>query len=154
MLILSGLQQNQLQSEIKSSDTKASFNQKGFTLIELMIVVAVIGILASIALPAYSDYVIRGKLAEATSALSDGRVKMEQFFQDNRTYVGGPCPASTTNFTYGCGTPTTSTYTITATNKSTLPAFSFTIDQANTKTSTTYWGNSGTCWVTKKGSAC
>jgi len=76
--------------------------QKGFTLIELMIVVVVIGILASIGIPAYNDYVTRGKLVEATSALSDGRIKMEQYFQDNRTYVGGTCPAATTRFTFNC----------------------------------------------------
>ena len=57
--------------------------QKGFTLIELMIVVAIIGILASIAIPQYSDYVKRGKAAEATSNLATLRIKMEQCFQDN-----------------------------------------------------------------------
>src|SRR5476649_1652588 len=90
--------------------------EKGFTLIELMITVAVIGILLKIALPAYTDYVKRGKLVEGTSTLSDGRVKMEQYFQDNRTYAPPsvaltatngcptalPLPAATTNFTYSC----------------------------------------------------
>lgn len=128
--------------------------QKGFTLIEMMIVVAVIGILASIAVPAYTDYVTRGKLVEGTSALADGRIRMEQFFQDNRTYAGGPCPAATTNFTYACGNPTTTIYTITATGVGNLAAFSYTINQANTKGSTTPWGNSTTCWVTKKGGVC
>ena len=51
-----------------------------------MIVVAVIAILAVVAIPAYGDYVIRGKLVDATTQLSDGRIKMEQFFQDNRAY--------------------------------------------------------------------
>ncbi|MDD5299041.1 MAG: type IV pilin protein [Gallionella sp.] len=128
--------------------------QQGFTLVELMIVVAVIGILAVVGIPAYTDYVIRGKLVEATSALSDGRVKMEQFFQDNRTYVGGPAPAATANFTYAASNLATTTYTITATGTGSLSAFSYTIDQANTKTSTTPWGNSATCWVRNKGGAC
>lgn len=127
---------------------------KGYTLIELMIVVAVIGILARIAMPAYQEYVIRSKLVEATSALSDGRIKMEQFFQDNRTYAGANCPATTTNFTYVCSNLSTTTYTITATNRATLPAFVYTIDQNNTKGSTTTWGNSTTCWVIKRGGTC
>jgi type IV pilus assembly protein PilE len=128
--------------------------QNGFTLIELMIVVVVIGILSAVAYPSYSDYVKRGKLTEGTSALSDGRVKMEQFFQDNRTYIGGPAPAATTNFTYATGNPSLTTYTITATGIDSLAAFSYTIDQNNTKTSNTPWGNSTTCWVVKKGGAC
>lgn len=134
--------------------------QKGFTLIELMIVVAIVAILALVAVPAYNDYVIRGKLTEATSALSNGRIKIEQFFQDNRTYVGGTCPAATTFFTYDCNTPaaTATTYTITATSKTSLringAPFIYTINQSNVQTSTTPWGNGASCWVTKKGTVC
>lgn len=135
--------------------------QKGFTLVELMVTVAVIGILAAIGIPAYNDYVTRGKLVEATSALSDARVKMEQYFQDSRTYDAGggtTCPAAiaaaTTNFTYACSNLTTTTYTITATGIGSLSAFSYTINQANTKGSTTPWGDSATCWVRNKGGAC
>jgi len=128
--------------------------QQGFTLIELMIVVVVIALLTAVAVPSYTDYVTRGKLVEGTSALSDARVKMEQFFQDNRTYVGGPAPASTTNFTYAASDLTVSTYTVTATGIGRLSAYSYTINQANTKTSDTPWGASSTCWVVKKGGEC
>lgn len=135
--------------------------QKGFTLIELMIVVVIVSILASVGIPAYNDYVTRGKLVEGTSALSDGRVKMEQYFQDNRTYDAGggtTCPpaisAATANFTYACSSLSATTYTITATGKNNLSAFSYTINQANTKTSATPWGNGATCWIMKKGDAC
>ncbi len=127
---------------------------KGFTLIELMIVVAVIGILSAVALPAYNDYVTRGKISEATSGLSDGRVKMEQYFQDNRSYVGGPCPAATTFFTFACDPLTATAYTITATGKGNLSTYSYSINQTNTKASNTPWGNSALCWVTKKGGGC
>jgi type IV pilus assembly protein PilE len=128
--------------------------KKGFTLIELMITVAVIGILLKVALPAYTDYVKRGKLVEGTSAISDGRVKMEQFFQDNRTYVAGPAPANTTNFTYAASNLTATTYTITATGIGSLVGFVYTINETNTKASNTPWGNNATCWVNKKGGAC
>ncbi|MDP2144991.1 MAG: type IV pilin protein [Gallionella sp.] len=130
-------------------------SQKGFTLIELMIVVVIIGILASVGYPSYSNYVTRGKLVQATSGLSDGRVKMEQFFQDNRTYVGGTCPAATENFSFTCSNLSTTTYTITATGiPASLAAFSYTIDETNTKTSATPWGNGATCWIMKEGDAC
>lgn len=127
--------------------------QKGFNLIELMIVVVVIGILASVGIPAYNDYVTRGKLVEGTSALSDGRIKMEQFFQDNRTYTGGPCPSTTTNFTYACSNLSATTYLITATGTGNLSTFSYSINQDNAKSSATPWGN-GACWITKKGGTC
>ncbi len=129
--------------------------QKGFTLIELMVVVVIVGILASVALPAYNDYVTRGKITEATGALSEKRVQMEQYFQDNRNYTLAPaCVAQTKNhFSFACvSTPTT--YTITATGANTMAGFDYTIDQNGTQTSATVWGNSPTCWVTKKGSAC
>jgi len=139
--------------------------QNGFTLVELMIVVVVVGILASVALPAYQDYVIRGKLTEATSNLSDARVKMEQFFQDNRQYGdagGAVCPAtisaSSDHFNYTCSTPTTDTYTITATGRDGLSEFIYTIDESNTKQTTGLMAGWGTvpasCWITSKGGSC
>jgi len=79
----------------------------GFTLIELMIVVAIIGILGAIAIPAYSRYIQRGDLVEATSNLSQYRVQMEQYYQDNRSYfnLNGACgiaPPVMVNFTMAC----------------------------------------------------
>ena len=127
-------------------------------MIELMIVVAVIGLLASIGYPNYRDYVTRGKIAEATSGLSDGRIKLEQFFQDNRTYVGGPSPTATSNFTFLSSSLTATTYTITASAIGAIVGFVYTIDQNNTKTTTgvpTGWGTPPiACWVTKRGGGC
>ena len=62
--------------------------ERGFSLIELMVVVAIAAVLISVAIPSYRDYVRRGAIEEATSQLSAGRVVFEQFFLDNRTYDG------------------------------------------------------------------
>lgn len=144
--------------------------QKGVTMIELMIVVAIIGILAAVGLPAYGNYVIRGKIPDATSNLAIKRTAMEQFFQDNRTYVNGTgCVADTTTsqyFNFSCAAApgvvaTATVYTIAATGKSSMLGFSYTIDQSNTKTSTIaapapadWRAASTTCWITKQGGAC
>jgi type IV pilus assembly protein PilE len=86
-------------------------NSKGFTLVELMIVIAIIGILAGIAIPGYTSYVARGRLVEAGISLSAFRTSMEQYYQDQRTYAASgaatTCGVSTTtlqpvNFSYGC----------------------------------------------------
>jgi len=95
----------------------------GFTLIEVMITVAIVSILASVAIPAYMGHVTRGKISKMTSDLSNLRILQEQFFQDNRSYVtttaGTPCGVTAPNddnFTYTC-VGTASTFTWTAKNK-------------------------------------
>ena len=136
--------------------------RKGFTLIEVMVVVAIIGIIAAIALPSYSDYVIRGKIPDATSILATKRVQLEQFFLDNRTYLAAPaCVADSTSsqyFDFSCTVQTATAFTLQAAGKGTMAGFAYTIDQAPTKTSTitaSGWAATSTaCWISKKGGAC
>lgn len=139
---------------------------RGFTLIELMIAVAIVAILAMVALPSYRDYIIRGRLVDATNTLSATRARMEQHFQDNRTYntVGtftAPCLTSQTvkEFAIVCGAaPTATAYTITATGSGSTAGFVFTINQDGTQRTTGLpagWGTAPrNCWVMRKADTC
>lgn len=117
-----------------------------------MVVVAIIAILASIAVPSYRQYLQRGAVAEAVAALGSGRVVAEQYFLDNRTYVNAPCPDDTDRFTIACVFDV-NTYTLTATGIDNVAGFEFTVNEANVRTSTA-WGVSRNCWVTRKGDSC
>jgi type IV pilus assembly protein PilE len=143
---------------------------RGFTLIELMITIAVIAVLAAIALPSYNNYITRSKLTEAHQVLSDLRVKMEQRFQDARTYAGGPCaPTQAAKyFDFDCSVaPTgmpTPVFTLRAVGKpgTDLEGIAFTVDQDNTRATTVTPGSKmadkgyigASCWVTKRGGQC
>lgn len=142
--------------------------QNGFTLIELMVVVAIIGILAAIAIPNYADYVTRGRIPDATSGLAAKRVRMEQFYQDNRTYVGAPdltADAATSRFftfsgVAADGPPQTFTLQAVGNDPGPMAGFTFTVDQAGARTTTVSaalatagWAGAG-CWITRKAGQC
>ena len=128
----------------------------GFTLIEMMVVVAIVAILAAIAIPSYRRYVQRGDLVEATQALSQYRVQMEQYYQDNNTYANGAiCGVAIptlVNFTLACTLNTGQAYTATASGKTggQVAGFIYTIDQINTQKTTWAWGlSSTTSWIVR-----
>lgn len=128
--------------------------QNGFTLMELMITFAIIAILVTIAIPAYSDYVKRARIIEATAALSDTSIKLDQFFLDNRTYVGyGNCPSDTTTVDYTCALSSNG-FALSADGVGEMAGFDYGLNEQNVKSSTTAWGDNPTCWVRAKGGKC
>jgi type IV pilus assembly protein PilE len=154
-------------------------NAGGFTLIELMVTVAIVAILTAIAYPSYRNYVIRGQLVNATNGLSAVQANMERYFQDNRTYLAAngftpPCSTATTygTFTVSCpatltnppaiaaftGTTLTATsYQLQAVGSGNTVGFAFFIDYQSNEASTVTaavpsgWTNCTTGWETKAG---
>jgi type IV pilus assembly protein PilE len=149
----------------------------GFTLIEMLITMAVIAILAAIALPSYTSYIMRSKITEATSNLLAMRTKLEQYYQDNRSYVGACAPGTVAPlptfppdppgklkyFTISCPTLTDGppvAYIVRAAGitGTDLDGLTLEIDQANVRRTTAVpsgWTLPTTnCWTSKKGGDC
>lgn len=137
---------------------------RGFTLIEVMIVVGIIAILAAIAMPSYQEYIKRGQIVDGLVPLADMGGKLEQFFQDNRTYEGAcqagtvaPAPTNTARFTYTCGTLGKSAYTVTATGIGSMTGFAFTLNQQGQRATTgtpSGWTAGSNCWSARKDGSC
>ena len=135
----------------------------GYTLIEVMITVGIVALLAGIAIPSYRNYEIRGQLVPGTNALLAGRTAMEQYYQDNRTYLNGTTcgwtPGTVQNFTLSCSA-TSTTYTITATGTGPVVGFQYGIDQNGVQyTYAMKAGWAGTalpanCFLIRKGQTC
>jgi type IV pilus assembly protein PilE len=147
----------------------------GFTLLEVLITVAIVGILAAIAVPSYGYFVTRSRIIEATTALGDIRSQMEKYFMDNRRYDnGGVCGvetlafkpitafnSSSKNFTITCpaGALTATTYSLQADGIGPMVGFRYIVDQTNTKSTGALpagWSlpNPNTCWALKKDGSC
>ncbi|TDS73869.1 type IV pilin protein [Comamonas sp. JUb58] len=138
--------------------------QRGFTLIEVMIVVAIVAILAAIAIPSYQEYIKRGQIVDGLVPLADMGGKMEQFFQDNRTYEGAcepgtvaPKPGDTARFDYSCPTRSKTAFTVMAKGKGGMGGFIFTLNQQGQRATTgtpTGWTAGSNCWSVRKDGSC
>lgn len=137
-------------------------SNRGFTLIEVMITIAIIGIVSAIAVPNYRDYVTRGRLVEAFSALGALQPNAEQFWSNTRSFANfdtqsNAFPATTANFSYALSGATDSAYTVTATGLGPAAGFVFTIDQQGNRATTgvpSGWTGNAGCWVDRRGGTC
>lgn len=133
---------------------KTKHCQRGFNLIELVIVVTILGILAAIALPAYQDQMIKSRRSDGQAALMNMATLMEHYYTENNTYIG----ANTTTlgitntsqqgfYTVSVSAVTTTTFTLTATPVPTKPQANDTICGALSLTNTNVkTPNPTVCW--------
>ena len=133
--------------------------RRGFTLIELMITVAIVAILAAVSLPSYSSYLQRSRVPVALDGLSAYSVRMEQRYQDVGNYANGAgCWASlptVANFTVTCALSGAGQgFTATATGSGPMLGYTYTVNHLGARATTAHpRGAVATCWSTR-GAVC
>ncbi len=127
--------------------------QKGFTLIELMIVVAIIGILAAVAIPAYQDYIGRAQVSESIQLMGGGKTPYAEWFADKGTWPTAPASVmATTAGKYTRSIAQSSTGGSQLTLTATLAGAGSVNSQIATKTLTISTTNGGRTWTCAAGS--
>ena len=139
-----------------------SLHSRGFTLIEVMVTVAIIAIMASVALPSYTAYIQRSKVPTGMDNLSAYFTRMEQRYQDTGNYAnvagtgcGVAVPTAVANFTVSCVLGGSNQFfTATATGSGSLAGYTYTINQVGARATTAHpKGSNATCWSTR-GTSC
>lgn len=137
--------------------------QAGFSLVELMVALAIAAIIAAFAVPAYRDHTLRSYLPEMSSGLQLSALRLEQYYQDHRSYRNGDecgitLPRSE-RFLFSClSSDDGQSFVLTATGSDAMAGFAYTIDQqGQTRTIALpdAWGTAPLdCWVMKRGARC
>lgn len=124
---------------LASSRFSTHYTRRGFTLIEMMIVVAVIGILAAIAWPSYIDYIRKSRRVDAKNALLDMAARQERFFSINNTYTDSAAALGYSALPQAVNSSGTSYYSlnvsVTAATATALPTFTATATPTGSQTS-------------------
>jgi type IV pilus assembly protein PilE len=117
-----------------------------------MAALGAVPVVFAFAMPSYREYLRRGAVEDVTTTLGTGRIVAVQYFLDNHTYVGAPCPRATDVFALSCNVDAFE-YKMTATGLGALDGFVYTLDQSGARTTAGPWG-SGECWIAREGDGC
>jgi type IV pilus assembly protein PilE len=138
---------------------KPTCPDRGFTLIEVMITVAIVAILSAIAVPAYTAYIQRARVPPALDALNALATRLEQRFQDTGNYANadacGVAMPTAENFTVTCALSNNGQgFTATATGSGAVSGYTYTINHLGVRATTAHpKGSNAGCW-TMRGSTC